>query len=157
MTSSTALRASRTDLWLLGGIGVLLNAAIIYPAVSLLDGGRATAQEPIRRLAVPFENEKAWWEPFRRWVVQEDGRNKPFDTFCREAVRSITGRERFEEVRSMTTGHILSPGHDPVVVVASWLLSHPGETRGSESSACDWEHYPLLWCRNTELRFLLYP
>src|SRR5262249_9185874 len=59
------------------------------------------------------------------------------------------GRERFEMVRSMTTGHVLAPGHDPVAVVASWMLSQDGQ-------GCDWEHYPFLWCRNLELRRLVY-
>ena len=61
-----------------------------------------------RKIAVPYADDIALLNSFRGWVVQEDGRNKPFDTFCREAVRSIAGRERFEMVRSMTTGHVLA-------------------------------------------------
>lgn len=131
--------------WLLGGVGAVLNAAIVYLAISLLGGPQAVESHP--RLALPFENDMPLWEPFRRWVVQDDGRNKPFDTFCRETVRTVTGREIFEQVRSMTTGHIVSPGHDPVVVVASWLL---------DDGSCGWEQVPFLFCRNLDLRRLLY-
>jgi ABC-type transport system involved in cytochrome c biogenesis permease subunit len=86
-------------------------------------------------------------EPLRRWPVQEDGRVKPFETFCREAVRTITGRERFE-------------GNDPVAVVGSWLLLYdpdPGRAGklGRDMDA-DWENYPFILCDNHELRERLF-
>jgi ABC-type transport system involved in cytochrome c biogenesis permease subunit len=87
------------------------------------------------------------WDGFRRWVVQEDGRNKPFDSFCREAVRTVTGRERFE-------------GNDPVAVVVAWmLLHHPDRARAEEihrQAGCDWEHHPFILCDYGELRELIY-
>lgn len=144
---SPTAASRRRSLWLIGAAGVGVNVLIVLLAVSLLGGPRTGGVEPPRRLAVPYEDEASLWEPFRRWVVQDDGRNKPFDTFCRESVRAVTGRERFEEVRSMTTGHLLSPGHEPVAVVASWLLGESGD---------DWEQYPFLWCRHGELRRRLY-
>src|SRR5438105_4446151 len=111
-TASARARADRRW-WSLAGFGLLLNAGILYLGSSLFWGQKAVGPDEHRRIAVPYEADAALWEPFRRWVVQEDGRNKPLDTFCREAVRTITGRERFELVRSPTTGHVLVPGHDP--------------------------------------------
>jgi ABC-type transport system involved in cytochrome c biogenesis permease subunit len=151
---------SRRLFWLLAGVGLVLNAGILYLAGSLLLAPRGLAPAPQGRIAVPYDTEETLWEPYRRWVVQEDGRNKPFDTFCRESVRAITGRERFEAVRSPVTGHELDPGRDPVAVVASWLLLYdqdPGRAAEAAGRAgCDWEHYPFILCKNTELRQLLY-
>ncbi len=147
----------RSARWLLG-LGLLLNVAIVALAVSLIGSPAGSSMTSPRQIAIPLEDAVSVWDQFRRWVVQEDGRNKPFDTFCRESVRAITGRERFEQVRSMTTGHLVSPGHDPVAVVASWLLLGvaDGKRAAPPSTGCDWEHYPFLWCRNSELRSLIY-
>jgi ABC-type transport system involved in cytochrome c biogenesis permease subunit len=99
------------------------------------------------KLAVPYADSAALWAPLHRWVVQDDGRHKPFDTFCRETVRTVTGRERFE-------------GNDPVAVVVSWLLLHESRRDRAEAAArrtgCDWENHPFLLCDFRELRELLY-
>src|SRR5687768_2986025 len=87
---------SRASSWSLALLGLLVSGTIVYLATSMAAGPRPATPPPGRRIAVPHDNRAPLWEPFRRWVVQEDGRNKPFDTFCREAVRTITGRERFE-------------------------------------------------------------
>ncbi|HCU25915.1 MAG TPA: cytochrome C biogenesis protein [Deltaproteobacteria bacterium] len=59
-------------------------------------------------------------EAFREILIQEGGRKKPFDTFARETVRTITGREKFA-------------GFDPVELIFSWLT----ETKA-------WEQQPIL-------------
>ncbi|MBI3925579.1 MAG: cytochrome c biogenesis protein CcsA [Armatimonadetes bacterium] len=46
----------------------------------------------------------------RLLAIQQGGRLKPLDTFCREAVRLITGKEQFQ-------------GSDPVAVVLRWWSS----------------------------------
>jgi ABC-type transport system involved in cytochrome c biogenesis permease subunit len=131
--------------------------ALIACLVWALASSPPTLEPPAdRRIAVPFDHNSALWEPFRHWVVQEDGRNKPFDTFCRESVRALTGRERFETVRSPTTGRVVAAGHDPVAVVVSWLLLDGPATPPTRQALCDWEHYPFLLCRSPELRWLLY-
>ena len=53
-------------------------------------------------------------------VVQEGGRKKPFDTFARETVRSVTGREKFQ-------------GFEPSELILSWLT----QTK-------EWEKAPIL-------------
>src|SRR5436305_1144971 len=135
---------SRAFFWGLAAFGLLVNALLVSLAVALASGPRTVEPPADRRIAVPFERDSPLWEPFRRWVVQEDGRNKPFDTFCRESVRALTGREHFEETRSMATGHVLSPAHDPVAVVTSWLmLAGDKSAPAAAYSNCDWEHYPF--------------
>jgi ABC-type transport system involved in cytochrome c biogenesis permease subunit len=150
---------SRPFFWFLAAFGLLVNALLVWVAVSLASAPRTVAPPADRRIAVPFEHDRSLWEPFRRWVVQEDGRNKPFDTFCRESVRALTGREHFETVRSPLTGRVMVVGHDPVAVVVSWLLNDPAPDspgEGTRPAGCDWEHYPFLLCRSPELRWLLY-
>src|SRR5438067_10446443 len=150
MSSSTFAGRSRLTIWSLAAAAVVLTAGVAALAASLGLARPGTSPAP-PRLALPFEDSPGLWEPFRRWVVQEDGRNKPFDTFCRESVRAVTGREHFEETRSMATGHVLSPAHDPVAVVTSWLmLAGDKSAPAAAYSNCDWEHYPFIVCRNLE-------
>lgn len=59
-------------------------------------------------------------EVLREVAIQEGGRKKPFDTFARETVRSVTGREKFN-------------GFDPVELILSWL-----------TQTQDWEKQPIL-------------
>jgi len=56
----------------------------------------------------------------REVAIQEGGRKKPFDTFARETVRTITGREKFQ-------------GFDPIELIYSWLT----QTKV-------WEKQPIL-------------
>src|SRR5262245_8399353 len=151
---STIPAARPRGYWCLAAFGLLVNALVVALVLGLASGPRTVAAPADRRIAVPFDHDGALWEPFRRWVVQEDGRNKPFDTFCREAVRALTGRERFEAVRSPTTGRVVVAGHDPVAVVVSWLLLDGPATPPTRQALCDWEHYPFLLCRSPELRRL---
>jgi len=59
-------------------------------------------------------------EALRGIAVQEGGRKKPLDTFARETVREITGKEKFA-------------GFDPIELLFSWLT----QTK-------DWEKQPIL-------------
>src|SRR5262249_39122352 len=94
----------RRGFWLLLLCIAALNVAVIARGVYLfVFAGKSVAPPPGRKIAVPFAAEAQLWDSLRGWVVQEDGRNKPFETFCREAVRTVTGRERFE-------------GNDPIAV-----------------------------------------
>src|SRR5689334_9258174 len=109
MTAPTRRSRRTRGFWALLLVGVALNIGIFALGLSLfLSSGRTVAPSPEQRVRVPFAANATLWQPLRGWVVQEDGRNKPFDTFCRETVRTITGSERFE-------------GNDPVAVVVSWL------------------------------------
>jgi ABC-type transport system involved in cytochrome c biogenesis permease subunit len=143
----------------LTGLTLLFDVGAICLAVCLLSARETTSSSPERRIAVPYETNRDLWEPYRRWVVQEDGRAKPFDTFCRESVRAITGRERCEMVRSPITGHVLIEGHDSVAVVVSWLLlDEPDPERAREKARrmeCDWEHHPFILCAHRDLHRLL--
>src|SRR5262252_1183262 len=139
---------SRRGFWALLLCAALLNVAVIALGVYLLGFASKTVAPPRdRKIAVPFADEVALWDSLRGWVVQEDGRNKPFDTFCREAVLTVTGRERFE-------------GNDPVAVVVSWLMLYDPDTNKAIKQArkayCDWENYPFLLCNHHELREMLY-
>lgn len=60
-----------------------------------------------------------------------------FESFCREAVRRITGEERFE-------------GRDPLAIVIAWILD-------DGANSAEWDNYPFLRCEDSELRALLYP
>jgi len=75
------------------------------------------------------------YEPWYDLAVQ-DGRTKPFQTACVEAVRHITGRSHFE-------------GLDPVAVVLAWKL---GEGAAGAQAGTNWETYPFILCDHHGLR-----
>src|SRR5262249_46455509 len=135
-------RSRNPLVWCLGGLGLLLNLASVYLACDLLPIRETAAPVPPAQLAVPYEEDPRIWEPYRRWVIQEDGRCKPCDPFCRDWARAIPGGGRRGRVRSPLRGHLLAKGHDPVAVVVSWMLDEPA------GAACDWEHYPFILCPN---------
>ena len=147
MTAVCRQRASAL-FWVLHASGLALGAAVVALGVYLFAFAPKTVAPPAgRKIQVPFADKPELWQEFYSWVVQEDGRNKPFDTFCREAVRTITGRERFE-------------GNDPVAVVVSWLMLYDEDTnkalRQAKKLGCDWENYPCILCDHHELRELVY-
>src|SRR5262249_9716025 len=133
-------------------------------------------------IKVPYANAKPLLDDWRRWPVQHDGRVKPFDSFCIETVRTISGRAKFE-------------GKDPVAVVLSWVMLFRHAPAGKidyarfeelkrrdeepvfwtvafEATAndaanspdlkkiaqlakkldCDWDNYPFILCDYHELR-----
>lgn len=137
----------RVLFWCLLVSAVPIDAGVLYLAASLLcvPGAENSTASPLE-IAIPYEENKEVWEHLRGWIVQEDGRNKPFDTFCRESVRSIVGREVLE-------------GHDPVPVVVSWLLLSDSDPQREQQTVqrmgCDWERHPFILCNHLELRRLL--
>lgn len=139
---------SRTTFWVLLLIGIVLNVAVIaLGAYKVFFAPKTVAPPPDRKIAVPYSGNKALWQTFHQWVVQDDGRNKPYQTFCAETVRAITGREKFEK-------------NDPVAIVTSWLLLHDSDLNdsilASRAMNCDWEYYPFILCDHHRLRKLLY-
>ncbi|MBI1917818.1 MAG: cytochrome c biogenesis protein CcsA [Planctomycetes bacterium] len=147
MTSRRLLPPPRGFWPLLLG-AVALNVVIVALGVYLFAfSGKSVAPPAGRKIVVPFADKVELWDGLRGWVVQEDGRNKPFETFCREAVRTVTGQERFE-------------GNDPIAVVVSWLMLYEADVNKSlkvgRNAGCDWENYPFLLCNHHELRELLY-
>src|SRR5262245_27749103 len=106
MVDTNAPSRSQSGKRILFVAALLLSAGSAAVAMSLVSNGPAAPVAGPQRISLPFEDTPEVWEFLRGWVIQEDGRNKPFDTFCREAVRAVTGRERFEEVRSRVTGRL---------------------------------------------------
>jgi hypothetical protein len=126
-------RRSPLLFWTLLVLAIALDTALFFLGAQLL-GALETPLEPPpeRRGPVRFAADAELWEPLRHWVVRVRGRTRLFESFCREAVRRITGRERFEQ-------------RDPLAVVVSWMLD--GRT---------WDHYPFVRCDDAELRAVLY-
>ncbi len=90
--------------------------------------------------ASPSSDESAATLPafdYRPWhgLAVQDGRVKPFQSACVEAVRKISGTARFEKL-------------DPTAIVLSWMLL---AGRG-EAPSTDWENYPFILCRHRGLR-----
>jgi ABC-type transport system involved in cytochrome c biogenesis permease subunit len=134
--------------WALLIVGTILNIAVIALGITLFVSSGKTIEPPAqRRISVPYADNADLWKALHGWVVQEDGRIKPLETFSRESVRTITGREKFE-------------GNDAVAVVISWvLLNDPDENRAFRNAQkfnCDWDEYPFILCDHHELRALLY-
>src|SRR5262245_48840819 len=109
----------RNVFWFLVAIGVMLNATIAYCAYILWSEPPSVEPNDQKALAVPFSGEKALLDMWRRWPVQDGGRIKPFDSFCRETVRIVTGREKFQ-------------GNDPVAVALSWIMLYRPATPESK-------------------------
>ncbi len=150
--------------WSLLLLGTLLNVGILVLGYHLLFGTK-TVEKKEDLIKVPYAADKALWAPWHSWVVQDNGRNKPFETFAKEAMRSLTGREQFEE-------------NDPVAIVVSWLMLYEPETKEgadgksrqvnlrqandnkinqiSRAMGCDWDSYPFILCDHQELREKLY-
>ncbi|MCC7343453.1 MAG: cytochrome c biogenesis protein CcsA [Deltaproteobacteria bacterium] len=86
----------------------LMLGILFFPAALLAEGERP-APKPGMQVEI-----------LREVAIQEGGRKKPFDTFARETVRTITGREKFQ-------------GFDPIELIYSWLT----QTKA-------WEKLPIL-------------
>ncbi|MCC6273337.1 MAG: cytochrome c biogenesis protein CcsA [Deltaproteobacteria bacterium] len=86
----------------------LILGTLLFPA-ALLAVGEMPAPKPGMQVDL-----------LREVAIQEGGRKKPFDTFARETVRTITGREKFR-------------GFDPIELIYSWLT----QTKV-------WEQQPIL-------------
>lgn len=111
------------------GVGVVLLGLTVQLLSPLLSP--ASIEEPKQGKAkTPDFAYEAWYT-----LAVQDGRTKPFQTACAEAVRQITGRSRFD-------------GLDPVGVVLAWMLDQSaGNAHGTE-----WETYPFILCDHHGLR-----
>src|SRR5262249_10700564 len=79
--------------WALVALAFLLDSALVYLGVQLFAEAAPApgSPPPGRRMHVRYADNAALWEPLRRWVIRVQGRPRLFESFCREAVRSITG------------------------------------------------------------------
>lgn len=147
MTAPRRARFSR-GFWTLFALGAALNIGVLAIGATIFFSEAKKVEPPeSRRIDVPFGKDRDVWNAVREWPVQEDGRVKPLDTFCREAVFTITGRTFFE-------------GNDPVGVVMSWLLTWDEDDnqawKNARQAGCEWDEYPFILCDYHELRALLY-
>lgn len=123
--------------WLLLSLALMSDSLILYLGVRFVGGSQApTAPLAERHMYVPYAADAALWEPLRHWVIRVKGRTQLFESFCRQAVREITGDDWFE-------------GYDPLAVTVSWWLD-------SGADLLKWNDYPCLRCEDAELRALLY-
>jgi hypothetical protein len=94
-----------------------------------------------------FAQNAPLWDRWHRLIIQENGRLKPFASFCRESVQAITGEDGFE-------------GANATATVVSWMLLHdadPAQARHlARELSCDWESHPFILCDYQPLRTLLY-
>src|SRR6266567_2668521 len=69
----------RSGFWPLLLCAMALNLAVVALGVYLFAfADRSIAPPAGRKIAVPFADKAELWDSLRGWVVQEDGRNKPF-------------------------------------------------------------------------------
>src|SRR5438105_1949028 len=81
--------------WLLFIGTVAIHVAVVSLGILLISGSWPRQDlPPEHRMVLPLAESN--WDAVRHWIIQEDGRSKPFDSFARETVRTITGKERFE-------------------------------------------------------------
>lgn len=128
-------KRSRPLFWTLLSLALLSDIGILLLSVRLLGVRDAPSPPAERHIYVPYAADAALWEPLRSWVVAVNGRRQLFESFCRKAVRRITGDERFE-------------GLPPLAVVVSWMLD--------KTNALKWDDYPCLRCEDAALRAVLY-
>jgi ABC-type transport system involved in cytochrome c biogenesis permease subunit len=115
------------------GVGLVLLALTMQIFAPLLTSATVARSMEARAMVPAYE-----YEPWYSLAIQ-DGRTKPFQSACGEAVRKVTGRSRFE-------------GLDPVAVVLAWMLA---EGNGTDHGTC-WENYPFILCAHRELRRQIY-
>jgi hypothetical protein len=124
--------------WMLLSLALMSDSGVLLFGTRLVGVSESPTSPPTERhIHVPYAADAALWEPLRHWVVRVDGRTQLFESFCRKAVREITGDERFE-------------GCDPLAVVVSWMLLD------NVAESLKWDDYPCLRCEDAELRDLLY-
>jgi ABC-type transport system involved in cytochrome c biogenesis permease subunit len=142
--------------WWLAGVNFLVTVGIgVFIYFIFFTATTYKGEE--KKLAVPFADNTAILQPYHQLVVQHDGRIKPFESFCKDTVRSITGREKFE-------------GKDPVAIVLSWIMLFEPEKNDfdkADNNAIneasrklmdnrDWDNHPFILCEYQKLREELY-
>jgi ABC-type transport system involved in cytochrome c biogenesis permease subunit len=147
---SSAFRGPRAPVGLLLlGLGVLVvTGLLIAQAVVMALAPRPQEQ---KKIAVPYAGNKGLWQPWHRVVVQADGRNKPFESYAIDMVRTITGREHPDA---------FPPKTDPVAVVVSWIMLYDPdrkvEQEAGKAIGCDWESEAFILCDDPLVREQLY-
>ncbi len=118
----------------------VVAAALVVLNMSMSGTSAAPRTADDDGVSVPDYDYSAWHS-----LPVQDGRTKPLETACTEAVRKITGKARFEEV-------------DSVALVLAWKLSQDksavatSEGESSQDGFPDWESYPFILCRHLGLR-----
>jgi ABC-type transport system involved in cytochrome c biogenesis permease subunit len=120
-------------LLLLGAI--LVGAALLGLTYPIITAAAPHSQTAAVHSALPAYRYEAWYP-----LPVQEGRTKPLQSACVEAVRQITGRTTFE-------------GHDPVGVVLAWVLTGGA---GAGPGFTDWETYPFLLCEHRGLRQVIF-
>jgi ABC-type transport system involved in cytochrome c biogenesis permease subunit len=135
--------------FLLVAAGVAVTGGLVYTAYGMAFGEK-TKVEASKDITIPFEANKGLWDRVGRLPVQQDGRIKPFETFAREQMRAIAGRETISKEHP----------HDPVAAVFSWLMLYERSNNTSQAISheldCEWEEFPFISCDHFELRERLY-
>jgi ABC-type transport system involved in cytochrome c biogenesis permease subunit len=129
--------------WLRAGIAVvaaelaLLGFIVFQPLV---------AQQTVATSETAIDMPAYNYQPWHRLPVQYDGRVMPFETACRQVVKQITGRSKFQN-----TGKPESI--DAVAVVLQWMFLNGTSHR---EEFVDWENYPFILCPHWDLRQKIY-
>ena len=113
-------------------VGVVLLALTAHLLTPLFSS--AVVRPSDTKARVPAHDYRVWDS-----LAVQEGRTKPFQSACTEAVRQITGRSRFE-------------GLDPVAVVLAWMLA--GGEATDDGTA--WKTYPFILCAHHDLRRAIY-
>lgn len=128
---------SRLLFAILLALALLSDVALVLVVAHLLAVRQPASPSPTdRRIYVPFAVDADLWEPLRHWAIRTQGRTQFFESFCRGAVRDITGEECFEDRNSLA-------------VVVSWMLDADADLLG-------WASYPFVRCEDAELRAVLF-
>jgi ABC-type transport system involved in cytochrome c biogenesis permease subunit len=109
-------------------LGLAVLAATAWLFVPLFTPTPAASE---RKSTLPDYDYTPWYA-----LPVQHGRVMPFQSFANDAVRQITGRQKFE-------------GHDAVAIVLAWWLT---EGRGAGERFTNWEEYPFILCDHHGLR-----
>lgn len=153
--TSPSIQTNRFQIYLI--VTEVLAILGIVGVVAWMILSTKSAKPPVDRAltSILYADNKPLWDSLAPIVVQEDGRKKPLEEAARTAVRSITGREKFE-------------GKDPLPVYFSWWLLYDhkeGDPRKEDTGAnealaqelnTDWENHPFILCEYQPLRKKIY-
>jgi ABC-type transport system involved in cytochrome c biogenesis permease subunit len=116
-------------------VGVSIVALTFVVFLPLVRGSRAPESSD-KQVELPAYDTSLWHD----FAVLDHGRTKPFESACKEIVRSIVGKESFG-------------GRDAVDLVLTWKLLK-GTAAGP--GTIDWENHPFILCNHQGLRRMIY-